>query len=310
MRRLGLCPEGGAERFIDDGDNTYGGKFVTNPSGGLLSKGHPLGATGLAQCYELTRQLRGTAASHPGRGRETGAAAQSRPWRRLRRHAVRAGMRPAWSIDPPSGAALTPVTARVEPGRLRYFVDTIGERNPIYRDAEVARTRQAMPRYPSPPTYLFCLEMMDADEPFEFLTELDIDLARILHGEQSFTYHAPVVVGDTRDIQVARHRRHGQEGRRADDGRPRDRGDQSAWRSRRRNGAHRRRAELEGAMNECDEAPSRGGRAHRSQGISADHAHHAGAVLRGVGRPQPDARRSRFRQKGGISGCFHATACW
>jgi acetyl-CoA acetyltransferase len=58
---LGLCPEGGAAKFIDDGDNTYGGKFVTNPSGGLLSKGHPLGATGLAQCYELTRQLRGTA---------------------------------------------------------------------------------------------------------------------------------------------------------------------------------------------------------------------------------------------------------
>ncbi|MGO4714183.1 lipid-transfer protein [Bradyrhizobium sp. 2TAF24] len=58
---LGLCPEGGAARFIDDGDNTYGGRIVTNPSGGLLSKGHPLGATGLAQCYELTRQLRGTA---------------------------------------------------------------------------------------------------------------------------------------------------------------------------------------------------------------------------------------------------------
>lgn len=58
---LGLCPEGGAARFIDDGNNTYGGKIVTNPSGGLLSKGHPLGATGLAQCYELTRQLRGTA---------------------------------------------------------------------------------------------------------------------------------------------------------------------------------------------------------------------------------------------------------
>ena len=58
---LGLCPEGGAQEFIDAGDNTYGGKVVTNPSGGLLSKGHPLGATGLAQCYELTRQLRGTA---------------------------------------------------------------------------------------------------------------------------------------------------------------------------------------------------------------------------------------------------------
>lgn len=58
---LGLCEEGGAEKFIWDGDNTYGGKFVTNPSGGLLSKGHPLGATGLAQCTELVWQLRGNA---------------------------------------------------------------------------------------------------------------------------------------------------------------------------------------------------------------------------------------------------------
>lgn len=58
---LGLCPEGGAEKFVVDGDNTYGGKVVTNPSGGLLSKGHPLGATGLAQCTELVQQLRGTA---------------------------------------------------------------------------------------------------------------------------------------------------------------------------------------------------------------------------------------------------------
>lgn len=58
---LGFCPEGGAQKFIADGDNTYGGQVVTNPSGGLLSKGHPLGATGLAQCYELTQQLRGNA---------------------------------------------------------------------------------------------------------------------------------------------------------------------------------------------------------------------------------------------------------
>jgi acetyl-CoA acetyltransferase len=58
---LGLCPEGGADKFIREGDNTYGGKVVTNPSGGLLSKGHPLGATGLAQCFELTHQLRGSA---------------------------------------------------------------------------------------------------------------------------------------------------------------------------------------------------------------------------------------------------------
>jgi acetyl-CoA acetyltransferase len=59
---LGLCPEGEAERLVNDGDNTYGGEWVVNPSGGLLSKGHPLGATGLAQCYELTHQLRGSAA--------------------------------------------------------------------------------------------------------------------------------------------------------------------------------------------------------------------------------------------------------
>lgn len=58
---LGLCKEGEAEPFILEGDNTFGGKVVTNPSGGLLSKGHPLGATGLAQCTELVWQLRGTA---------------------------------------------------------------------------------------------------------------------------------------------------------------------------------------------------------------------------------------------------------
>jgi acetyl-CoA acetyltransferase len=58
---LGLTPPGTAEKFILAGDNTYGGRIVTNPSGGLLSKGHPLGATGLAQCAELVWQLRGQA---------------------------------------------------------------------------------------------------------------------------------------------------------------------------------------------------------------------------------------------------------
>lgn len=58
---LDLCADGEAEKFVLDGDNTYGGRFVTNPSGGLLSKGHPLGATGLAQCTELVQQLRGMA---------------------------------------------------------------------------------------------------------------------------------------------------------------------------------------------------------------------------------------------------------
>ena len=69
---LSLCPEGGASQFIADGNNSYGGKYVTNPSGGLLSKGHPLGATGLAQCYELTRQLRGSAGATQVEGARIG----------------------------------------------------------------------------------------------------------------------------------------------------------------------------------------------------------------------------------------------
>ena len=58
---LGLCGEGESTAFVENGDNTYGGKFVVNPSGGLMSKGHPIGATGLAQCYELVNQLRDNA---------------------------------------------------------------------------------------------------------------------------------------------------------------------------------------------------------------------------------------------------------
>jgi acetyl-CoA acetyltransferase len=68
---LGLAESGGAERFIWDGDNTYGGKVVTNPSGGLLSKGHPLGATGLAQCAELVWQVRGDAQDRQVEGART-----------------------------------------------------------------------------------------------------------------------------------------------------------------------------------------------------------------------------------------------
>ncbi len=58
---LGLCDEGKGGELIDAGAVTYGGQWVVNPSGGLISKGHPLGATGLAQCAELNWQLRGTA---------------------------------------------------------------------------------------------------------------------------------------------------------------------------------------------------------------------------------------------------------
>jgi acetyl-CoA acetyltransferase len=67
---LGLCPPGEGGRLIDEGAVTYGGEWVVNPSGGLLSKGHPIGATGLAQCAELNWQLRGLAQGRQVEGAE------------------------------------------------------------------------------------------------------------------------------------------------------------------------------------------------------------------------------------------------
>lgn len=61
IEALGLSASGGAERLIRDGEHTYGGRWVVNPSGGLISKGHPLGATGVAQVVEVVHQLRGEA---------------------------------------------------------------------------------------------------------------------------------------------------------------------------------------------------------------------------------------------------------
>ena len=69
---LGLCPEGKGGELIDSGAVTYGGRWVVNPSGGLISKGHPLGATGLAQCAELVWQLTGKAEKRQVEGARVG----------------------------------------------------------------------------------------------------------------------------------------------------------------------------------------------------------------------------------------------
>lgn len=69
---LRLCDEGKGGALIDSGAVTYGGRWVVNPSGGLISKGHPLGATGLAQCAELNWQLRGMAEDRQVEGAERG----------------------------------------------------------------------------------------------------------------------------------------------------------------------------------------------------------------------------------------------
>ncbi len=69
---LGLCDPGKGGELIDSGATTYGGRWVVNPSGGLISKGHPIGATGLAQCAELTWQLRGEAGARQVEGARVG----------------------------------------------------------------------------------------------------------------------------------------------------------------------------------------------------------------------------------------------
>jgi hypothetical protein len=94
------------------------------------------------------------------------------------------------------GRTFAPVTAKVEAGRFDFFLKTTGETNPLYRSEAAARSAGYRGR-PVPPTYLFCLEMMDAPNPFAFLEELGIDLAHLLHAEQRFDYRAPACVGDS-----------------------------------------------------------------------------------------------------------------
>ena len=80
------------------------------------------------------------------------------------------------------GHRLPTVRARVEEGRLKGFRRTIGSSDPENPFA--------------PPTYLFALEMLEADRPLAFVEDLGADMAKILHSEQAFTYHAPVRAGD------------------------------------------------------------------------------------------------------------------
>lgn len=71
---LGMCEEGASGKLVESGATTYGGRWVVNPSGGLISKGHPLGATGLAQAAELVWQLRGEAGPRQVQGAGVGLA--------------------------------------------------------------------------------------------------------------------------------------------------------------------------------------------------------------------------------------------
>ncbi|CAM3972934.1 MaoC family dehydratase N-terminal domain-containing protein [Tsukamurella ocularis] len=100
------------------------------------------------------------------------------------------------AIDAARAAALElpSLTVTVERGRLRFFARTIGETDPVYLDAEAARAA-GHPDVLIPPTFLFSLGL-ESPDPFGYLDALEIDLGRVLHGEQSFDYHALAYAGD------------------------------------------------------------------------------------------------------------------
>lgn len=104
-------------------------------------------------------------------------------------------------VDPDKARALAfpPVTVTVERGRLRMFAHVIGETDPVYVDLAAARAA-GHPDLPVPPTFFFSLEM-ESPDPWGYLADLGVDLRRVLHGEQEFTYHAMVHAGDTVELR-------------------------------------------------------------------------------------------------------------
>lgn len=93
------------------------------------------------------------------------------------------------------GHELPAAVLPIERTRLQFFAKAIGETNPVYHDIAAAKAA-GYPDLPAPPTFLFAAEL-DAGVTDKLLDDLGIPLANLLHGEQSFTYHRPVCVGDT-----------------------------------------------------------------------------------------------------------------
>ena len=94
------------------------------------------------------------------------------------------------------GIALPAVEAFVEKGRVRSFARAIGETHPMYSQEDAAQAA-GHSCLPVPPTYLFCLEMMDSERPLAWLEDLGVNLLHILHAEQRFEYERVAVAGDT-----------------------------------------------------------------------------------------------------------------
>jgi hypothetical protein len=193
---LGLCPVGGAEKFVVDGDNTYGGKVVTNPSGGLLEQGpsarrHRPGAVhraGPAAAWQR-RQA-------PGRGRTAGAAAQPGSW--------------AAPASSPSTNASEDESAMIDKKWIGHELPA--SVLPIERSRCSSSPRRSARPIPSTPTPrrratpatgpagaadVPVRAELDSGAAFRLIEDLQIPIAKLLHGEQSFSYHRPACVGDT-----------------------------------------------------------------------------------------------------------------
>ncbi|MBJ2156510.1 MaoC family dehydratase N-terminal domain-containing protein [Variovorax sp. IB41] len=93
------------------------------------------------------------------------------------------------------GHALPASVLPIERTRLQFFAKAIGETDPVYTDAAAARDA-GYADLPAPPTFLFAAEL-DSGASNQLLDDLQIPLSKLLHGEQSFSYHRPACVGDT-----------------------------------------------------------------------------------------------------------------
>ena len=88
-----------------------------------------------------------------------------------------------------------PITMDIEKGRLKFFARSTGQDDPIYLDEDAAKAA-GYRSLPAPPTFLFSIDL-EQEAPMAFLDMLGVNIARILHGEQEFTYHKPICAGDT-----------------------------------------------------------------------------------------------------------------
>lgn len=97
------------------------------------------------------------------------------------------------------GYQLKPSVLMVDRTRLQFFAKAIGEQDPVYLDLAAAKAA-GYPDLPAPPTFMFAAEL-DSGANDQLLTDLDIPLVKLLHGEQSFKYIKPICAGDTLSVE-------------------------------------------------------------------------------------------------------------